>query len=139
MRARGSPSAPASSARAGAPQGNQPATDGRHRAALARSYPRCCVLFGAARVLGYVAQFARAGVDALTLMSLSGDSGVVADDVSGTTMRHPVYWVLQQLCGPARIGQLTTSESKRIATIVLRRANESELLLANLTGGTVEV
>ena len=121
------------------PLGKQPATDGRHRAALARSDPRCRGLFGAAWVLGYVAQFARAGVDALTLMSLTGDSGVVADDVGGIAMRHPVYWVLQRLCGPARIGELATSEPARIAAIVLRRANESELLLANLTGDTVEV
>ena len=121
------------------PLGKQPATDGRHRTALARSDPRCRGLFGAAWVLGYVAQFARAGVDALTLMRLTGDSGIVADDVGGIAVRHPAYWVLQRLCGPARIGELATSEPTRVAAIVLRRANESELLLANLTGGTVEV
>ena len=121
------------------PLGNQPATDGLHRVALARSDPRCRGLFGAAWVLGYVAQFARTGVDALTLMSLTGDCGVVADDVGAVAMRHPVYWVLQRLCGPARIGELATSEPTRIAAIMLRRAHESELLLANLTGGTVEV
>ena len=121
------------------PLGKQPATDGRHRAALARRDPRCGGLFGAAWVLGYVAQFARAGVDALTLMSLTGDCAVVADDVSGITIRHPVYWVLQRLCGPAMIGELTTSDPERIAGIMLRRTLGSELLLANLTGGTVEV
>ncbi len=121
------------------PLGKQPVTDGLHRVALARSDPRCRGLFGAAWVLGYVAQFARTGVDALTLMSLTGDSGVVANDVSAVAMRHPVYWMLQRLCGPARIGELATSEPAGIAAIMLRRANESELLFANLIGGTVEV
>ncbi len=121
------------------PLGKQPATDGLHRVALARNDPRGRGLFGAAWVLGYCAQFARAGVEALTLMSLTGDSGVVADDVRGIAMRHPVYWVLQRVCGPARISELTTSDPERIAAIAMRRSNESELLLANLTGGTVEV
>ena len=121
------------------PLGKQPATDGLHRAALARSDPRCRGLFGAAWVLGYIAQFARSGVDALTLMSLTGDSGVVTGDVGAVALRHPVYWVLQRLCEPAHIGEIASSEPTRIAAVMLRRANESELLLANLTGGTVEV
>lgn len=121
------------------PLGKQPETDGLHRVALARSDPRCRGLFGAAWVLGYVAQFARAGVDALTLMSLTGDSGVVADDIRGIAVRRPVYWVLQRMCGPARMSELKTSDPARIAAIALRRPNESELLLANLTGDEVEV
>lgn len=121
------------------PLGQQPETDGLHRVALARSDPRCRGLFGAAWVLGYVAQFAGAGVDALTLMSLTGDSGVVADDVRGIAMRHPVYWVLQRVCGPALINKLATSDPVRTAAIALRRSNESELLLANLTSDGVEV
>jgi hypothetical protein len=121
------------------PLGRQPRTDGLHRVALARSDPRCRGLYGAAWALGYVAQFARAGVDALTLMSLTGDSGVVADDVRGIAVRHPVYWILQRVCRPARVSEVVTSDSTRIAAIGLCRSGESELLLANLTGDTVEV
>ena len=58
------------------PLGQQPASLGLQRTALARLDPRTRGLFGAAWLLGHLAATAQAGVDALTLPPLVGDDGL---------------------------------------------------------------
>ena len=121
------------------PLGNQPETDGSHRVALAQQDPRCRGLYGAAWVLGYVAQFAREKVDALTLFSLSGPSGVLLESENKGVRAHPAFFVLERLRGPARVHAVTVSDVKHVAVLALHRDRGSELLLANLTGDTIDV
>ena len=56
------------------PLGKQPASDGMRRRALAKRDPRTRGLFGAAWLLGHAAQAARAGAQAVSVMSLRGDA-----------------------------------------------------------------
>ncbi len=121
------------------PLGKQPETDGTRRVALARSDPRCRGLFGAAWVLGYVAQMARAGVDAATLMSLTGPSGVVQDPGGERVTPTPAYRVIQRLAGAARLREVNVSDPTRVAALALDRARGFELLLANLTGEAIDI
>lgn len=121
------------------PLGRQPESDGSRRVALARQDPRCRGLFGAAWTLGYVAQFAKAGVESLTLMSLTGHSGVLADGLAATLVRYPAYFVLQRLCGDSRMHSVSVSQPARIAALALRRDSQTELLVANLTAESVEI
>src|SRR5262249_38805999 len=89
--------------------------------------------------LGYVAQFPRAGAQAISLMSLTGDSAVASDGNGSSFARYPSYFVLQRLRGPARMREVVVSDPTRIVALALWRHDRDELLLANLTGNTVEV
>lgn len=121
------------------PLGSQPATDGMRRIALARCDPRCRGLFGAAWLLGYVAQCALAGADAVSVLSLTGDSGVVARAGERVLTGYPAYFVLARLHAPARVCSVSISDPSRIAALALSRDDKRELLLANLTGDALDV
>ena len=129
---------PSTIAARSSPLGNQPPSDGTRRLALARQDPRCRGLFGAAWSLGYVAQFAMAGVESISLMSLTGDSGIV-EEHADALIRHPTYLLLTRLCEPARIRQVTVSDPARVAALALCRGGRKELLVSNLTGHDVDV
>ena len=121
------------------PLGNQPVTDGTRRVALAANDPRCRGLFGAAWTLGYAAQFAAAGAQALTLMSLSGASGVMKRTADDALVRHPTYFVLSRLGTAAQVRRVSVDDATRVAALALHRSGQDELLLANLTGEPVDV
>ena len=122
------------------PLGKQPQTDGTRRVALAAQDPRCRGLYGAAWTLGYVAQFANAGgVQALTLMSLGGPSGIVQCMADDRMVRHPAYFVLARLGAAARLCSVSVSDPLRVAALALDREGRRELLLANLTGEPVDI
>jgi hypothetical protein len=116
------------------PLGGQPASDGTRRLALARRDPRTHGLFGAAWALGYVAQFAQAGAQAITLFSLQGDAALVDGGA-----RTPAFELLRRLGAPARCRDVTVSDPGSVAVLALERAGGSETLLANLRGETVDV
>jgi len=130
---------PSTIAARSSPLGAQPAADGTRRLALAQNDPRCRGLYGAAWLLGYVAQLAAARVDAATLMSLSGASGVTAASDSGTFVLRPTFHVIELLHAPARAIATSSSDPSRVATLALSRGGRRELLLANLTGEPVDV
>lgn len=121
------------------PLGGRPATDGTRRIALAQQDPRCRGLYGAAWLLGYAAQLAAARTDAVTLMSLSGASGVVGLASNGTLTRHPTYHVLERLRAPARVVGVSVSDPARVTALAVSRGDRWELLLANLTNESIEV
>ena len=121
------------------PLGKQPESDGLRRVALARQDPRCRGLYGAAWLLGYVAQLASAGVDTITLMSLTGASGVLALSEANVVTMHPTYFALERLRASARVRNVSVSDPSRIAAIALRRNGNEELLLANLSGDVIDV
>lgn len=120
------------------PLGRQPITDGSRRVALAQNDPRARGLYGAAWMLGYVAQLATAGIDALTLLALRGANGVVAEQ-GDALVRHPAFFALGRLRGAARAAIVSVSEPASVAALVLDREEGWELLLANLTGAEVRI
>lgn len=121
------------------PLGGQPLTDGTRRVAMANQDPRCHGLFGAAWALGYIAQFSRRNAEAITIMSLSGSSGIVGSPGGSCLVRYPTYFLLERLRAPARVCRVSVSDPSRIAALALRRAGKGALLIANLTGDDVEL
>ena len=131
---------PSTIAMRSSPLGSQPLVDGTRRVALAAQDPRCRGLYGASWTLGYVAQFANAGgVQALTLMSLGGPSGIVQCAPGARLVRHPAYFVLARLGAAARVCSVSVSDPMRVAALALDREGTRELLLANLTGEPVDI
>lgn len=129
------------------PLGEQPASDGTRRLALAAFDPRSRAQFGAAWMLGHVAALAAlaavatpgvtadpagAGVEAITLADLAGPSGVVHAG-GGRMTRSPAFDVLRQLGRPALRRSCTVSHPERIAALAIERDGHPLLLLANLT------
>ncbi len=130
---------PSSIAARASPLGRQPASDGTRRIALAQVDPRSRGLFGAAWLLGYVAQLATTGIEAITLMSLSGAGGVAGGDETAIARRFPAAHVLDCLRAPARVMRMTISAPSRVAALALRTPSEYSVLLANLTNAPVDI
>ena len=116
------------------PLGAQPASDGTRRLALARRDPRTSALYGAAWALGYVAQFARAGVQAITLFDLQGDAALIRGEIT-----TPAFEVLRRLGRAAQLRDVAVSAPAAVAALALDRAGSCELLLANLGGEPVDL
>ena len=76
------------------PLGRQPVSDGRKRMPLAAVDPRSRGLFGAAWLLGHMAGAAQAGVNALTLPTLSGEQ-CSAWPLGGALIPSPTQAMLQ--------------------------------------------
>jgi hypothetical protein len=120
------------------PLGKQPLSAGTRRITLADRDPRSRGLFGAAWALGYLAQLLATRVEAITLMSLLGASGVLDRQGSRVTL-HPAYHVLAAMQGRARIARVAISSPAKVAAIAPLRGNTVELLLANLTAESVAI
>ncbi|MBB3178395.1 hypothetical protein [Variovorax sp. Sphag1AA] len=116
------------------PLGGQPESDGTRRLALARRDPRTRGLYGAAWALGYIAQLAYAGAEAITLFSLQGDAALVVDGVP-----TPAFEVMQRLGAPGRCRTVDVSDPETVAALAIERDGRCEVLLANLHHEPVEV
>jgi len=125
---------PSTIAARNSPLGRQPESDGTRRIALARRDPRGHGIYGAAWLLGYIAQLATTGVEALTLMGLSGDCGVVEAAGRGGVRKYPPFHLLACLQGALRGPKVSVSNPARVAALAIDRGARRELLLANLTG-----
>jgi hypothetical protein len=122
------------------PLGRQPPSDGTTRVALAQADPRSRGLYGAAWLIGYVAQVAvSGGVDAVTLMSLFGHSGLLGRTNDGTIERFPAYHALACLRGGRSAAAVDGSDPSRVATLAVSNDGLPEVLLANLGCERVEV
>jgi hypothetical protein len=106
--------------------------DGTRRMTMTADDPRQAGLFAAAWMIGYAASVASAGLDLLTLGTLAGRFGLVDGD-----RRRPAFHAaraLAALSGSAARA-VASSEPER----VLGLAGGDTLLVANLTGGEVNV
>ena len=115
------------------PLGNQPASDGMHRIALASRDPRTRGLFGAAWLLGHVAQAARAGAEAVSVMNLRGDAGILDETIDGRLLRHPTFFVLAQLARLKRLQTISVSKLPGVVALAGACEDRAALLLVNLT------
>jgi hypothetical protein len=121
------------------PLGRQPASDGTRRIALAGRDPRTRGLFGAAWLLGHVAQAARAGAEAVSVMSLRGDAGVLDETSDSRLLRNPTFFVLEQLARLKRLQTVTVSNATHIVALASACDDQTDWLIANLTGQAVDV
>jgi hypothetical protein len=114
------------------------------RVCLTRSDPRQRGLFGAAWVLGYLANFARGGVEAIAIGAPTGPFGVIHrrtdtalpyfDTQEGRTI-YPAFHVLAGLTGAEGAAVLDSSSSQpgAVAALAYRAGGRTTLWLANLT------
>ena len=114
------------------------------RVALASMDPRQRGLFGAAWALGYAAQTARGGIEAVGLCEPVGELGLIYrkgefaqpwyDETAGAAV-YPMFHVLRGLARGAGAAYLPTSASAegRIASLAWRAGRTTTLWLANLT------
>ena len=115
------------------PLGSQPASDGRQRVALAKRDPRTRGLFGAAWLMGYVAQLASTDVRAITLMHLQGDAGLLQGDDAPPV---PAFFVLQALKDAQEIEPISGLPSG-VCGVRYKSATQSYALIANLRNKAV--
>ena len=121
------------------PLGKQPASDGTRRLALAQRDPRTRGLFGAAWLLGHVAQAARAGAEAVSVLSLRGAAGVLDDTLNGRLLHHPSFFVLAQLARLKHAQTVTVSNTAQVAALSGLYGDKARWLMANLTARAVDV
>ena len=120
------------------PLGNQPESDGSRRLAMARLDPRSGALYGAAWVLGHVAAFAHAGVDAVSVLGLGMGEGLIL--AQGDRLQlSPAAFVLRELSAAMRIRPVSINRTAHIAALALDHNAGSTLLVANLSGDVTEV
>lgn len=116
------------------------------RVCLARMDPRQRGLVGAAWTLGYIAAFARGGLDAVTIGAPTGPAGIIArktdypqpwfDGLAGPAV-YPLYHVIAGLAAAAGDKLLEARSSNDASVVCLaHQAGVGKVLwLANLTDG----
>ncbi|MBX6322235.1 MAG: hypothetical protein IRY94_10435 [Rhodospirillaceae bacterium] len=108
---------------------------GNRRMCLADRDPRQKGLFGAAWYLGYLAAFARGGVDAVSVAAPTGPYGIIA--APGEPMRvYPAWHVIAGIARGAgrRLVPVASSRPTAIDGIAWEGERGPVLWLANLTG-----
>jgi hypothetical protein len=115
------------------------------RVCLAKMDPRMRGLFGAAWTLGYIATFARTGIDALTIGAPTGPLGIIHrkaeyaqpyyDDLAAPAV-YPVFHVVAGLTrgAGARLVDAASSNDQKVQCLAYRaKDGGTTLWLANLT------
>ena len=121
------------------PLGKQPASNGMRRMALAQRDPRTRGLFGAAWLLGHVAQAALAGAETVSVMSLRGDAGVLDETADGGLLLHPTFFVLAELARFKHLQVVTVSDATQVVALASACDGRAEWLIGNLTSQAVDV
>lgn len=114
------------------------------RICLVKADPRTRGLFGASWLLGYIATFARTGIEALTIGAPTGPLGVIYrkaenpqpyfDSVSGPAV-FPAYHVVTGLMNSAgqKLVEATSSDEQKVCCFAHRGSKGTTLWVANLT------
>lgn len=120
------------------------------RVCLTKLEPRQRALFGAAWTLGYVATFARTGIEAISMGAPTGPLGIIYrkaehkqpwyDGLSGPAV-FPVYHVISGLTRGAghKLVPATSSDNQKVECLAYRGNGGTTLWLANLTAGEHKV
>ena len=107
--------------------------------ALAKRDPRTRGLFGAAWLIGHVALAARGGAEAVSVMSLCGDAGVLDETIDGRLLRHPTFFVLKQLARLKLIQDVTVMHDMHVVALASASDGRADWLVANLSNAPVTV
>jgi hypothetical protein len=114
------------------------------RICLVKADPRSRALFGAAWLLGYIATFARTGIESMTIGATTGPRGVIFrrtnnkqpyfDSLSGPAV-FPAYHVVAGLMNSSgqKLVESTSSNDQKVCCFAHRGKNGSTLWIANLT------
>ena len=122
------------------------------RVCLTKLEPRQRGLFGAAWTLGYIATFARTGVEAISMGAPTGPLGIIYrtaehkqpwyDGLSGPAV-FPVYHVISGITRGAgqKFVAATSSDNQKVECLAYRGKRGTTLWLSNLTAGeqTVQI
>ncbi len=120
------------------------------RICLVKADPRTRGLFGAAWLLGYIAKFARTGIEALTVGAPTGPLGVIYrktknklpyfDSLRGSAV-FPAYHVVTGLMNSAgqKLVDTTSSDESKVACFAHRGMKGTTLWIANLTARNQKV
>jgi D-apionolactonase len=120
------------------------------RVCLARMDPRQRGIFGAAWTLGYIAAFAKGGIDVVGIGAPTGPAGIIArkqdtaqpyfDGLTGVGV-YPLYHVIAGLAAASGrdLLEATSSDPASVAALAWRTGGGSEIWLANLTGAETSV
>jgi len=120
------------------------------RICLVRADPRSRGLFGAAWLLGYIATFARTGIESLTVGAPTGPRGVIYrktqnvqpyyDDLSGPAV-FPAYHVAAGLMNSTgqKLVESTSSDDQKVLSFAHRGKKGTTLWIANLTAENQKV
>lgn len=120
------------------------------RVCLTRSDPRQRGLFGAAWTLGYLANFARGGVEAVAIGAPTGPFGAIHRsmegavpyyDAQGGRTIYPIFHVLAGLTGAegAAVVEARSSQPGAVEALAYYAEGKTTLWLANLTAEPREV
>ena len=113
---------------------------GRHAAyCTGRRDPRTRGPFGAAWLLGHVVQPARAGAEAVSVMSLRGDADVLDETSDGRLLRSPTFFVLEQLARLKPLQSVTVSNAEHVVALASACDDQTGWLIANLTAQVVDL
>ena len=99
--------------------------------------PRQSSLFAAAWMIGYAAATADAGLQSLTVGSLTGDLGLARVLASGTVTLHPAFYAAQGLAEIGRFSRFrcVSSRTESVAAVAgVDRKGRRVTFVANLTG-----
>ena len=114
------------------------------RICLVKADPRSRALFGAAWLLGYIATFARTGIESMTIGAPTGPRGIIYrrtnnkqpyfDSLSGPAV-FPTYHVVAGLMNSSgqKLVESTSSNDQKVCCFAHRGKNGSTLWVANLT------
>jgi hypothetical protein len=127
------------------PYGAAPAANPNNgRVALSNMDPRQRGLYAAAWTLGFAAEAARAGIDAVAFGAVTGPQGMIYRKTdfaqpwfdAAAAQVYPIYHVVAGLAGWSRAKRLDTAVSApaKVAALALDRKGARVLWLANLTG-----
>src|SRR5882724_5512648 len=120
------------------------------RVCLTKLEPRQRGLFAAAWTLGYIATFARTGVEAIAMGAPTGPLGIIYrkaehkqpwyDELSGPAV-FPVYHVISGLSRGTgqKLVAATSSDNQKVECLAYRGKGGTTLWLANLTAGEQKV
>jgi len=120
------------------------------RVCLAKMDPRQRGLFAAAWTLGYIATFARAGIQALTIGAPTGPLGIIYretdykqpwfDEVSSAAV-YPLFHVIAGITRGAgrKLVAAACSDNQKVGVLAYRGNGGTTLWLANLTAGEQSV
>jgi hypothetical protein len=122
------------------------------RVCLTKLEPRQRGLFGAAWTLGYIATFARTGIEAISMGAPTGPLGIIYrnaehkqpwyDELSGPAV-FPVYHVISGLTRGTgqKLVQVTSSDNQKVECLAYRGKGGTTLWLSNLTAAeqTVQI
>ena len=120
------------------------------RICLVKADPRTRGLFGAAWLLGYIATFARTGIEALTVGAPTGPRGVIYrktnasqpyfDSISGPSV-FPAYHVVAGLMNSVgqKLVDVSSSAQEKVRGFAHRGAKGTTLWVANLTADNQKV